>query len=329
MTDFMQRVFDFLNEHGAKRVAIFSHARGDGDCLGAQTGLAEILTSAGLQVALYNQEVLPENFRFMARFNEIEPCTEDTDLPDVCIAVDCATRARIGVLPESFLTLPWINIDHHVSNGNFATLNIVEPDASSTCEILARMALDAKVTLSQAAATSLYSGISTDTGSFLYASAVAETFRTAARLLDAGADKRLIQAYFFENTSKTRVRILRYLYDNIQYQINDHLAYAVFSLETQKKLGASTLDLEGIVSLLREIQGVEVAVLFTEMPEGGCKISLRSRDWFDCNRLCGLFGGGGHVRASGATINGQTLTETTEMVLAEIVREWEACAHAE
>ena len=197
----MQRVFDFLSEHRAKTVAIFSHVRGDGDCLGAQTGLAEILSSAGFPVALYNQDALSEKFCFMAHYDEITVCDDAAPLPDVCIAVDCATLERIGKLPQAFLARPWINIDHHVSNNSFGALNIVEADASSTCEILARMALDAGAALSPEAATSLYSGISTDTGSFLYPSAQATTFHTAARLLENGADKNLIQAHFWENTS--------------------------------------------------------------------------------------------------------------------------------
>lgn len=324
----MQRVFDFLSEHRAKTVAIFSHVRGDGDCLGAQTGLAEILSSAGFPVALYNQDALSEKFCFMAHYDEITVCDDAAPLPDVCIAVDCATLERIGKLPQAFLARPWINIDHHVSNNSFGALKIVEADASSTCEILARMALDAGAALSSEAATSLYSGISTDTGSFLYPSAQATTFHTAARLLENGADKNLIQAHFWENTSKKKVRILEHLFGNITYLLDDSAAYSVFSLETQQALDVSTLDLEGIVAMIKEIEGVEVAVLFTEMPDGSCKISLRSRDWFDCNRCANVFGGGGHVRASGATLT-RPLAEAVEAVLAEITQEWEEAHHAE
>ena len=323
----MQRVFDFLSEHSANSVAIFSHVRGDGDCLGAQTGLAEVLSSAGLSVVLYNQDALSENYRFMAHFDAIAPCGSEAPLPDVCIAVDCATLERIGKLPEAFLARPWINIDHHVSNDGYGALNIVEADASSTCEILARMALQAGIALSPMAATSFYSGISTDTGSFLYPSARAATFATAAALLEAGADKNLVQANVFENTSKKKVRILEHLYGSIDYMLDDSVAYCVFSQETQQRLQATTLDLEGIVSLIKEIQGVEIALLFTEMPDGTCKVSLRSRDWFDCNRCASAFGGGGHVRASGATLS-LPLEEAVQAMLTEVAQEWEEARHA-
>ena len=322
----MQRVFDFLKKQDAHHVAIFSHVRGDGDCLGAQTGLAEVLRNAGFEVALYNQEALTEQFRFLTHFDEIVPFTDASPLPDVCIAVDCATLARIGTLPEKVLAQPWINIDHHISNDGFGALTIVDGGASSTCEVLSRMALDDGVSLSKAAATSFYTGMSTDTGSFRYPSANAQTFYTAAKLLDAGADKNLVQEYFFENTSRKRITIYQYLYSHLVFLRDGALAYCVFSRETLDALGVAPLDLEGVVSLIREIQGVEVAVLFSESEKNHCKISLRSRSWFDCNRCCALFGGGGHVRASGANFQAP-LDHVVETVLQTIDTEWKEMPH--
>lgn len=318
----MQRVFDVLKAYNAKNVAIFSHVRGDGDCLGAQTGLAEILISAGLSVALYNQEALSDNFSFLPHFQEIKVCDEQSALPDVCIAVDCASMERIGELPEAFLARPWINLDHHVSNDGFGVLSIVKDTVSSTCELLSQMAFDADFALNKQAATSFYTGISTDTGSFLYPNATAQSFYVAGKLLDGGANKNLVQAYVFENTSRKKVDILKHLYGHLHYLMNDTVAYCAFSREDLAALQASTLDLEGIVSLIKEIQGVELAILFTELEDGRCKISLRSRNWFDANRCCHVFGGGGHVRAAGATLS-QPFTKAIETVLHEVRKEWE------
>lgn len=323
----MHRILQFLKEHNASNIAIFSHIRGDGDCLGAQTGLAEILLSAGLHIALYNQEEISTSFSFLPHYSEIHHATADYIEPDICIAVDCATLERIGELPKSFLSKPWINIDHHISNSMFGVLNFVDGEASSTCEIIARMAIDSNLQLSPLAATALFSGISTDTGSFLYPSAKAQTFYTAAKLLEYGANKNLVQANIFENTSKKKVLVLQYLYANIQYLKNDSIAYCIFSETTMKNLRISVLDLEGIVSLIKEIQGVEVAVLFTELENHACKISLRSREWFDCNACCNIFGGGGHVRASGATIN-LPLSSAVSAVLEAIISGWEETQYA-
>ena len=323
----MKRVFEFLKEHQASNVAIFSHIRGDGDCLGAQTGLAEVLSSAGLRVVLYNQDKVSTNFAILPRFTEIAVCTENGSLPDVCIAVDCATIERIGELPEQFRSRPWINIDHHISNSKFGTLNIIDGDASSTCEILARMIYAAEISPSTNAATALFTGISTDTGSFLYQNAHAPTFYIAAKLLEDGADKSLVQQHIFENTSRKQVEVYRYLYDHLNFFLDDHVAYCVYSKETLDAMHATSLTLEGVVSMIKEIQGVEVAVLFSEPAECQVKISLRSREWFDCNRCCNTFGGGGHIRASGATLE-MPIETAVEKVLDEIRNEWGEMSHA-
>lgn len=318
----MQRILDFIKANNYSRIAIFSHMRGDGDCLGAQTGLAEILISAGLCVDMYNQEILPENLSFLYRFENITKADSFSAVPDVCIAVDCASFERIGELPEAFKQKEWINIDHHISNTNFGVINIVDGEASSTCEVLTRMAQRAQMAITKETATSLYTGISTDTGSFMYPNATQETFELAAFLLASEADKSLVQANVFENTSRKQMNIYGYLYSNIRFMREDKVAYAVFSYELLQDMKATSADLDGVVSLIKQIAGVELAILFTELKKGQCKISLRTKDYFDANKFCAGFGGGGHVRASGATIT-DNLQSATEKVLNEINCNWE------
>lgn len=324
----MRRVFDLLDKYHASNIAIFSHVRGDGDCLGAQTGLAEVLSSAGLHVALYNQDTISTNFSFLPHFDKIKLCDSGALIPDVCIAVDCASFERIGELPAGFDALPWINIDHHISNSFFGELNIVDGSASSTCEMICDLVLSSGKSLSKAAATAFYTGISTDTGSFLYQNAGAHTFYCAAKLLEAGADKTLVQENVFENTSRKQVKIYQYLYDNLKYFLDDSVAYCVYSKDTLDSMEATSLTLEGVVSMIKEIQGVEVAVLFSEPEKDKVKISLRSRNWFDCNRCCRTFGGGGHIRASGATL-AMSIDKAVVNVLKEIENEWKEATHAD
>ena len=322
----MQRIFNLLESNNVKNVAIFSHIRGDGDCLGAQTGLAEILNFAGYQVNLYNQDCLSKNYRFFQFFNEIKEFKETDAVPDICIAVDCANYDRMGCLPNKLAQCKWINIDHHISNSMFGILNIVDGSASSTCEILAKMAFEANVSFSKDGATSLFSGISTDTGSFLYPNASSETFRIAARLLEMGADKNLVQLNVFENTSRTQLNIYKYLYSNIQYILEGQVAYCAFSEEIMHKLEVTSEDFEGVVSLIKQIQGVELAILLTEINEGVCKISMRSKTSFNTNKCCKQFGGGGHVRASGATIKANP-DIALNAVLKEVEDQWEENAN--
>lgn len=324
----MQRVFDFLKENNAKNIAIFSHVRGDGDCLGAQTGLANVLSQAGYQVRMYNQDALSQNYAFLNGFEKISRFDEQSIEPDVCIAVDCASFERIGLDQAVLSKYPWVNIDHHISNTMFATLNIVDGKASSTCEILSGMLVDSKVALSEAIATSLYSGISTDTGSFLYPNASAKTFKLAASLLEAGADKSLVQMNVFENTSRKQIEIYKYLYANIRYELNDEVAYCVFTNEVMKAMNATSADFEGVVTLIKEIQGVELAILITELQPGHSKISMRTKEFFDANKCCQKFGGGGHVRASGASL-AELPEKAIEQVLVEVRKQWEESGYAE
>ncbi len=323
----MQRVFDFLKENNAKNIAIFSHIRGDGDCLGAQTGLADFLKTEGYQVKMYNQDALSPNYAFLHGYAEIHPFSEESSVPDVCIAVDCASYERLGDLPETAAQYPWINIDHHVSNTMYGGLNIVDGKASSTCEILSRMTIASDYVLSVEAATSFYSGISTDTGSFLYPNASAETFALASKLMEAGADKSLVQMNVFENTSRKQIEIYKYLYANIRYCMNDKVAYCVFSKETMDDMHATSADFEGVVTLIKEIQGVELAILLTELQVGKSKISMRTKEFFDANQCCQTFGGGGHVRASGASIQAEPESAINQ-VLAAVKKQWEECGYA-
>ena len=323
----MQRVFDFLKANNVKNIAIFSHVRGDGDCLGAQTGLANVLVQAGYHVCMYNQDVLSQNYSFLNNFSEINLFDERSQEPDVCIAVDCASFERIGLADELLSKYLWLNIDHHISNTMYGTLNIVDGNASSTCEILTSMLVDADVCLSRDAATSLYSGISTDTGSFLYPNASAKTFKLAAMLLEAGADKSLVQMNVFENTSRKQIEIYKYLYTNICYDMNDQVAYCVFNNETMQAMNTTSADFEGVVTLIKEIQGVELAILITELKPGQSKISMRTKEFFDANKCCQKFGGGGHVPASGASL-AESPEKTVEQVLVEVRKQWEESGYA-
>lgn len=325
----MQRVFDFLKANKVNNIAIFSHVRGDGDCLGAQTGLTSVLRQEGYNVSMYNQDTLiSENYAFLNGFSEISVFNDETMRPDICIAVDCASFERIGLTENMLSEYLWINIDHHVSNTMYGALNIIDGLASSTCEILSLMLIESEVRFSKEVATSLYSGISTDTGSFLYPNASAKTFSLAAALLEAGADKSLVQMNIFENTSRKQIEIYKYLYANIHFELNDEVAYCVFTNEVMRAMNATSADFEGVVTLIKEIHGVELAILLTELKPGYSKISMRTKAFFDANKCCQKFGGGGHIRASGASLE-EKPEKAIERVLAEVRTQWEELGHAE
>lgn len=319
----MNRLIDFLTAHNVKSIAVFSHIRADGDSLGAQTGLAQLLRELEYDVELYNQyQELSPDFYYLKNYEEIKHFTSDSKTPDICIAVDCASRERIGQYPEQLDDLLWINIDHHISNTLYADLNIVEPNASSTCEVLSELFINDKNLISKDIATSFYTGLSTDTGSFLYQNTSAKTLRLAASMIESGANISDVRANIYENMSHIQLKIYKYLYSNIEFSRDNKIAYCAFSKQTLNQLHASTSDLEGVVSKIKNIQGVEVAILFTENQEQHIKISMRSKEYFDVNKICSLLGGGGHIRASGASYDGN-LSTCISHVLSLLDSEWE------
>lgn len=318
----MNKLLEFLDDNKIKSIAIFSHIRADGDTLGAQIALFQVLTEIGYEVRLYNQyKEISRNFSYLKHYDKICFFDDSSYLPDACIAVDCATKERIGSLPEKLHHLHWINIDHHISNLEYGDFNIVKPNASSTCEVLAELFSTTDIAINADTATALYTGLSTDTGSFLYQNVSEKTLSLASWLLKLGADKEIIRTRIYENMSHTQLEIYKYLYSNIKFHFDNKIAYCVFSLATLNKLHAKSSDLEGIVSQIKNIQDVEVAIVFTENEENNIKISMRSKEYYDVNAICTLFGGGGHIRASGATYNG-ILKECVDKVLSSLVKNW-------
>lgn len=317
----MKRILSLLDVNKVRQVAIFSHISADGDCLGAQCAIGRIISKKGYIVRMYNQSPIAENLMFIPDSGCVHPFEEDERLPDICIAVDCADYRRMGNLPEKLKSCGWINIDHHVSNTRFGMYNFVQEDVSSTCEIITEMAVHSDLEIDSNTATALYTGISTDTGSFMFSNVTASTFRFAALLLEKGADASLVRNHFYEHTSRKQLEIYSYLYDNIIFLYNDAVAYCVFPQEVITELGVEKRDFDGVISMIRNIAGVELAILFIET-DGQVKISMRSREWFNANTCCNQLGGGGHVRASGATID-KPLEEAVSDTFLAVKNEWE------
>lgn len=318
----MREIFSLLESNHSKHIAVFSHISADVDCLGAQCGLSRILTQNGYEVNMYNQQPIAENIMFIPGSEKVHPFNNDTPLPDICIAVDCADYKRMGDIPEALSSCKWVNIDHHVSNTQYGLYNFVKGNASSTCEIITEMALASDIAVDADVATALYSGISTDTGSFMFSNVSAHTMRLAADLLDHGADASLVRNNFYEHTSRKQLRVYRYLYDHIEFLHQDAIAYCVFSKENMDALDVVKNDFDGVVSLIRNISGVELSILFLETQKNCVKISMRSREWFDVNACCNVLGGGGHVRAAGANIE-KPLPEALQETFAAVNEYWE------
>ena len=210
----------------------------------------------------------------------------------------------VSEMRQHILTVPErpSGVDHHISNEGYAGINVIDADASSTCEVLCRMMDPEKI--SSEAATALYTGIAHDTGVFQYSCTSPDTMRMAAMLMEKGIPcSHILEETFYKKTYRQNQILGKALLESMR--ILD--GRGIVSVVRRKELaffGVTPVDLDGIVSQLKMTEGVEVAIFLYETDNLEYKVSLRSKDTVDVNEVASYFGGGGHVRAAGVTMKG-------------------------
>ncbi len=282
---------------------VFGHINPDGDSIGAMTAMSLILESMGKKdVRLYSRDGLPAFLKFLPRTDLIlDKSVAKKDAADVAVIVDCGGPKRIG--DEFFPMLELVGciavVDHHATNGGFGKINIVESDASSTCEILARFVADMEIPMSPELATCLYTGIMYDTGRFLHSNTTDEVFQICAELVRRGAVPSFIAEKVYKQRSTGHQRLLGYALNNMQTAENGAICWTVLDRKVFESLGAVDEDSEGIVEDLGAYKGCEVHTVFGQTPEGRTRVSMRSTGRVNVGEICTEFGGGGHNFASG------------------------------
>ena len=306
----------------ANRFAILSHIRPDGDAIGSQLALALSIQQLGKTVVAWNEQGLPESFRFLKESKLITmPPTEAQDF-DVVIALDTASRQRLGLALSAVRDCgTWINIDHHISNPGYGDLVYIDPIAPATGEIIYELIKAEDFPLTYAAADALYVAISTDTGSFRYPNTTARTFEVAAELIQSGVDAGGIANHLYESYPKRRVQLLGEILPKAAFDAEDKVASLTLTNEIKERLKIQHDEIDGLVDYVRCVDTVVVALFFEELVEGKVRLSARSKsDKIDVNRICSDFGGGGHPRAAGARIRGK-LEEVRTIVLKRVIDE--------
>ena len=306
---------DFLDE--VKTVCLTGHIRPDGDSVGSTLGLYGYLKKNFPEIeADVCLEPPSEKMNFIPNIDVVRTDYPDHEPYDLMICLDASNLERIGKAVKYFNQAKrTINIDHHISNTNFADENYVEGQSSSACEVLYGFLDPDKLDLDIAIA--LYTGIIYDTGIFKYRLTSPQTMRIAADLMAYGIPTDDVIDETFNNKTYAENRIFGYSVMKSTLACDGKVIYSTLTKQEMDDFHATTRDLEGIVPQLRMTRGVVVAVFAYETPAGGIKVSLRSNDTFNVNELATLFGGGGHVRASGLNMNG-TLDDCIQTLLAEI-----------
>lgn len=287
----------------AKRIGISGHIRPDGDCVGAvlslQQYLRKLMPEADVTVYL---EQPADIFREMKGFGEI--CTDfpEQEPFDVYFALDCGAE-RLGGAEKYFRAAgKRINIDHHVSNPGTGDVNYIMPQVGSTCELLYDL-MDPAF-FDRELAMSLYIGIIHDTGVFQYSNTTPETLKKGAALISYGFDfPRLIQETFYQKTYVQSQIMGRALMESIRF-LDGRCIVSVVDKKTMDFYEVDSKDMDGIVSQLRNIRGVDCAIFMYQTGVQEYKVSLRTDEKVDAARLAERFGGGGHARAAGCTMKG-------------------------
>lgn len=301
----------------AGTVAIGGHVRPDGDCFGSCMGLYQYIRNnyPKIQVKVYLEEV-PTSFHMFPVSKEILHEVLEEKEVDLFIALDCAGVDRLGFSQRLFERAKHtLCIDHHISNAGFADENYIVPEASSTSELVYN--LMKKETITTEIAECLYLGIVHDTGVFQYSCTSPETMEAAAELMRRHVrSSEIIDKTYYEKTYVQNQMLGKALQES-RLLLDGKVIVSYITQHTMKKYGVIPSDLEGIVSQLRVTQGVEVAVFMYGLSEQEYKVSLRASGNADVSKIAQYFGGGGHVKASGATICG-TAEDIIEKLMEQI-----------
>jgi len=306
----------------AHRIAILSHVRPDCDAIGSQLALTLSLQELGKEVSAWNEDGLPESFRFLEKSDLVRRPPAQPEEFDLAIALDTASQQRLGTAFHAIQRAgTWINIDHHVSNPEYGDLVYIDPVAPATGQIVYEFLVAEKLPFPRAAGDALYAALSTDTGSFRYANTTARTFEIAAELMKRGVNAAAISNKLYESYPKRRVQLLGQILPEVAFDADDQVASIVLTNKTKQQLGIRPDDIDGLIDYVRCVDTVVVALFFEELPEGKVRLSMRSKgDRIDVNKICSEFGGGGHRRAAGARIRG-SLEEVRSKVLKRVFHE--------
>ncbi|MBI5642428.1 MAG: bifunctional oligoribonuclease/PAP phosphatase NrnA [Deltaproteobacteria bacterium] len=320
----MDRRFDAAIEEikKGKKFLTVSHVSPEGDAVGSLLGVTLALRSLGKDVTAYLEDPVPDLFKFLPGADTVVHNLEGAGPFDATFAVDCGQKERLG---KGFVNLKEpgkiINIDHHATNDCFGDVNVIVPDASAAGELVYDLCKAAAIPIDRDIAVNLYVAIHTDTGSFRYSSATADSFFKAGDLVRLGAEPWDISRRVYENYPARKYKLLGMVLSTLDIidagNGGPQVAILSVTLDMFKRSGAEKDLADGFVNYARGIEGVEVGVLFREAAPLEYKVSMRSKGQVDVAVISEGFGGGGHRNAAGFMVKG-TLDEVKTRVITVI-----------
>lgn len=289
----------------AKHVLVTTHHNPDADAVGSALSVAAWLKSLKKKVTVVNEDK-PSRWLMHLPFIDqviVAKTLESVDY-DLMIVLDCGDIERIGDVKRLLIKgKPMINIDHHRSNPKFGTINIVNPKISSTSELVADLLTTAKFKFNKPVAHLLYAGIMTDTGSFKYDITTSATHALASRLMAFGINPARMHEQLYPGMPATDMRLFTELVHRAELFFNNRVYYAGLSREELNQFSPEFDWKERLLNFLRSVNGVEVVMILSPLKDGRIRVNLRSQSDVDVSAICAQVQGGGHPKASGATLD--------------------------
>ncbi|MFH1594540.1 MAG: bifunctional oligoribonuclease/PAP phosphatase NrnA [Candidatus Omnitrophota bacterium] len=293
----------------SKRSVITAHVNLEGDSLGSQLAMANLLKCLGKKPVIIDDDEVPEIYRFLPGAKLVRHVSDyNNEKFDTAIVLDCPNLRRTGRVKGIVEKAKQvINIDHHVSNEGFGNLIWVEKNASSVGEMIYTLFKELSCEITKETALYLYISILTDTGSFNYSNTSGATHRIVSELLGCGIEPYEVSKRVYENKTLGEIRLLAKVLSGLNVTADGRIAYIAVRKEDLEHTKTRPVSCENFVNFARSIKGVEVAVFFREniSKKGLLNVSFRSSGNVDVNNIAASFGGGGHKNASGCVIEGQ------------------------
>lgn len=296
----------------AQKIVLCCHISPDGDTLGSALGLMHALDKAGKEVIVLVDDDISKGFMFLPGIERCQrPAAGSIINADLFVVVDASSFDRVGIASEVVKAPVLMNIDHHISNTEFADYLYLDTAAAATGEIMCDLYAEMGWEHDEKSALCLYTAISTDCGSFRYSNTTSKTMQRAAKLLDYGVVPSVISDNL-DMRSRATAELLSKVLPSLTFAYDGKVAYIAIPHELYNK-DAQT---DSFVSYPRYIEGVDVAIMFKAVEENVIRVSMRSSKT-DVSKIALSFGGGGHLKAAGCTVNG-SLKEAEQLVLEAI-----------
>lgn len=306
-----------------KTFIITSHINMEGDAVGSQLAMADILKKMGKKCVILDNDPVPAQFLFLDGAKKMRTGLEKEEAFDAVIAVDCPVAKRSGRVENYFKKVKTvINIDHHISNEGFGDVIWVEPDTSSAGEMMYYLYKELRLKIDKKAALSMYVAISTDTGYFSYENTTSDTHRITSELVKAGVSPLWVVNQLNESKAVNDLKLLCETLGTLEMHFDGKVALLYTSLEMFNKYNLGPESTEGFVNYARSIKTADIAVFLLERPDkpGEVHVSFRSKGRVNVNNLAKLFGGGGHPNAAGCMMKGAI--EQVKQAILDRIKSW-------